>query len=189
MEVMERTLPLPPDRTDILCPSRLAVNLTLSWLPLHVLRQCLVDHADILCTSMQSDVPSSPAGRRADSKLTVRITEQDPGLFLARLLPHTGGSGLSLTCPLCRTPASCLSTACSLLCTSVSSLSTARLEPDNRNNSYLYPRTRNAAATSFDFFLAAFTILLAVFILHDLITVSSIPCVAVMTWYLVVVLP
>ena len=38
------------------------------------------------------------------------------------------------------------------------------LGPVNRNNSYLYPRTRNAMATSFNFFLAAFTILSAVFI-------------------------
>ena len=62
------------------------------------------------------------------------------------------------------------------------------LEPDNRNNSYFYPRTRNVVATSFDFFLAAFTILLAVFILRDL-TVSSISCIAVMLWCLIVVLP
>ncbi len=44
-------------------------------------------------------------------------------------------------------------------------------------------------ATSFDFFLAVFTILLAVFILPDLTTVCSIPCVAVMPWYLIVVFP
>ncbi len=36
------------------------------------------------------------------------------------------------------------------------------LEPDNWNNSYLYPRTRNPPAT------------------------SSYPCIAVMSWYLVV---
>ncbi len=79
---------------------------------------------------------------------------------------HIGGSGLS--------------TAFSLLIRPVPSLATARLEPDNRNNSYLYPRTRNVVAASFDFLLAAFTMLLAVFIPDDLTTVSSIPCIVVM---------
>ena len=37
-------------------------------------------------------------------------------------------------------------------------------EPDNGNNSYLYPRTRNVVATSFNFFLTVFTILSTVFI-------------------------
>ncbi len=48
--------------TDVQCSSRLAVNSTLSWLPLHVLRQCLMDHTDILCTPMQADVTSPPQG-------------------------------------------------------------------------------------------------------------------------------
>ncbi len=141
--------------------------------------QCLLDPTDILCLSklIAKLTPSWPPGSHCWIGSLPDVTYHcltGFHLSLAWRFHHMAGSGLSLTCPFPHTGESGLSLACPFLHRPVSCLSTEKcyhslavpflqmnLEPDNRDNSYLYPRTRNPTVMSWC------------------------SCIAVMAWYLI----
>ncbi len=91
----------------------------------------------------------SPQGNRIPSLPGVSFPPHSRILSLPEMsLLHRAESGLSTTCSFLHRPVSCLSTQKCHHNWAVCLLQMNYLKPDNRNNSYLYPRTRNPTAMS-----------------------------------------